>query len=540
MELVILSAAKDLLFRSKRRRLSASVALASLALAVALPAPASTQTLARPHWAGSGVTSEPWWLRGVFYRIDPARFQDSDGDGRGDFLGVAQRLSYIQSLGVDAIILDPRMDDPGMDGDDTASVPTDDFGTLAREAANFRLRLMVSLPLADRSHHLLPDQVILAAARRWLAQGAAGLFLDSVAIRALATDPARAVGLLHQLRVLINSVPGDRVLIATTGPVADPDLDHAIDAAVQLRAGAPIGEQPTSAGVIRIQLQGLLHEDRPASPRSKPSTSAPLLHAARPVAGKQSEAPERGLERTLATAMLGSRAAVLIDFGQEVGEQSSASGSSLMQWTPTNVTLPPLPQAAPEPPKKPAEEFGAYHPYVPPPPKSLVPTPTAPEVVLTDAPPPVPPERMPGFTPVARKADVESLMAANGGTANVLVQDSDPASLLNLYRRLIQLHHGDPTLHNGVTEFLQYDTLNALVWVRRAPASVRTSYDIIVICSLSAQPSVLFLEDDLAALHVRPGALRNLLSSGPSPTAVGTTSFVKVPAYSVFLGELYR
>jgi alpha-glucosidase len=518
-----------------RRPLRTLASLASLAFAVALPAPARTQTLARPHWAGSGVTSEPWWLRGVFYRINPARFQDSDGDGLGDLPGVAQRLSYIQSLGVDAIILDP-----GMDGDDTATVPTDDFGTLAREAANYRLRLMVSLPLADRSHHLLPDQVVLAAARRWLAQGAAGLFLDSAATHALATDPLRAVGLLHQLRLLINSVPGDRVLIVAAGPIADSTLDRAIDIAAQLRAGAAIGQQPTSAGVIRIQLMGLLHEDRPATPRAKSSTPAPLLQAARPLAGKQDEAFARGLGRALATAMLGSRAAVLIDFGQEVGEQSTASGSSLMQWTPTNLTLPPPPEAKPESPQKPIEEFGAYHPYIPPPPKSLLPTPSAPEVVLSDAPPPVPPDLMPGFTTVTRRPDVLPLMPANSATANVLMQDSDPASLLNLYRRLIQLHHGDPTLHNGITEFLQYDTLNALVWVRRAPASVRTSYDIIVICSLAAQPSVLFLEDDLAALHVRPGALRNLLSTGPSPTAVGTTSFTKLPAYSVFLGELYR
>ncbi len=514
-----------------RRPLRTFASLATLAFALALPA----QTLARPHWAGSGVTSEPWWLRGVFYRINPARFQDSDGDGRGDLPGVAQRLSYIQSLGVDAVVLDP-----GMDGDDLATVPTDDFGTLAREAANYRLRLMVSLPLADRSHHLLPDQVVLAAARRWLSQGAAGLFLDSAATHTLATDPVRAVGLLHQLRLLINSVPGDRVLVVSTGPIADPTLDRAMEAAAQLRAGASIGQQPTSAGVLRIQLLGLLHEDRPTTPRAKSSTPAPLLQAARPLAGKQSEALENGLERTLATAMLGSRAAVLIDFGQEVGEQCSISGSSLMQWTPTNVTLAPAPEVKPEAPKKPVEEFGAYHPYIPPPPKSLLPTPSAPEVVLTDAAPPVPPELMPGFTPIPRKDDIASLLPANSATANVLVQDSDPASLLNLYRRLIQLHHGDPTLHSGITEFLQYDALNALVWVRRAPASVRTSYDIIVICSLSAAPSVLFLEDDLASLHVHPGALRNLLSTGPSPTAVGTTSFTKLPAYSVFLGELYR
>jgi alpha-glucosidase len=513
-----------------RRPLRTFVSLATFAFAVALPA----QTLARPHWAGSGVTSEPWWLRGVFYRINPARFQDSDGDGRGDLVGLAQRLSYIQSLGVDAIVLDP-----GMDGDDGAIVPTEDFGTLAREAANYRLRLMVSLSLADRNHHLLPDQVVLAAARRWLAQGAAGLFLDAASIHTFSTDPVRAVGLLRQLRTLINTVPGDRVLMAATSPIADPNLDRAFDAALQLRAGAAIGQQPTSAGVLRIQLMGLLHEDRPAAPRSKSSTPAPLLRAARPPAGRQDAALEHGLDRTLATALLSSRAAVLIDFGQEIGEQTLESSSALMQWTPTNLTLPSPPKTAPEP-KKPVEEFGAYHPYIPPPPKSLLPTPRAPEVVLTDALPPIDPSLMPGFTTLARQTEAIPLLAANGATANVLLQDGDPAALLNLYRRLIQLHHGDPTLHNGITEFLQYDTLNALVWVRRAPASARTSYDIVVICSLAAQPSVLFLEDDLAALHVRSGALRNLLSTGPSSTAVANTGSIKLPAYSVFLGELYR
>jgi hypothetical protein len=35
---------------------------------------------------------ETWWHRAVFYRLDPATFQDSNGDGRGDLAGVAQRL----------------------------------------------------------------------------------------------------------------------------------------------------------------------------------------------------------------------------------------------------------------------------------------------------------------------------------------------------------------------------------------------------------------------------------------------------------------
>ena len=87
----------------RRLRRPTSLLIASLLLANA----ASAQVLARPGWAGSGVTVETWWHRAVFYRLDPATFQDSNGDGRGDLAGVAQRLNYLQSLGADAIILAP-------------------------------------------------------------------------------------------------------------------------------------------------------------------------------------------------------------------------------------------------------------------------------------------------------------------------------------------------------------------------------------------------------------------------------------------------
>jgi len=77
----------------------------SCAALFALSAIAGAQTLARPGWAGSGVAIEPWWRRAVFYRIDPANFQDSDGDGKGDLAGIAQRIGYLQQLGIDAIVL---------------------------------------------------------------------------------------------------------------------------------------------------------------------------------------------------------------------------------------------------------------------------------------------------------------------------------------------------------------------------------------------------------------------------------------------------
>ena len=65
---------------------------------------ACAQTLARPGWVGSGLSSQAWWQSAVIYRVQPQSFQDSDGDGVGDLRGLAQRLDYLQSIGVDAVL----------------------------------------------------------------------------------------------------------------------------------------------------------------------------------------------------------------------------------------------------------------------------------------------------------------------------------------------------------------------------------------------------------------------------------------------------
>ena len=44
-----------------------------------------------------------WWRGAVIYQIYPRSFQDSNGDGIGDLLGIVGRIPYIASLGVDAM-----------------------------------------------------------------------------------------------------------------------------------------------------------------------------------------------------------------------------------------------------------------------------------------------------------------------------------------------------------------------------------------------------------------------------------------------------
>ncbi|MDO8377773.1 alpha-amylase family glycosyl hydrolase [Phenylobacterium sp.] len=61
------------------------------------------------------METAPWWKGAVVYHIYVRSFFDSDGDGHGDLRGVAAKLDYIESLGVDAIWLSPVHPSPNRD-----------------------------------------------------------------------------------------------------------------------------------------------------------------------------------------------------------------------------------------------------------------------------------------------------------------------------------------------------------------------------------------------------------------------------------------
>jgi alpha-glucosidase len=56
-----------------------------------------------------------WWQRVVVYQVYPRSFQDSDGDGVGDLRGIISRLSYLEWLGVDAVWISPFYPSPMAD-----------------------------------------------------------------------------------------------------------------------------------------------------------------------------------------------------------------------------------------------------------------------------------------------------------------------------------------------------------------------------------------------------------------------------------------
>jgi alpha-glucosidase len=107
------------------------------------------------------MTDLLWWQKAVFYQIYPRSFADGNGDGVGDFIGMAQRLDYLQDLGVDALWLSPHFPSPQFDvgydvSDFTGVAPEygtlDDFKRFLDGAHQRGTRVILDLVLNHTSH----------------------------------------------------------------------------------------------------------------------------------------------------------------------------------------------------------------------------------------------------------------------------------------------------------------------------------------------------------------------------------------------------
>jgi alpha-glucosidase len=120
----------------------------------------------------------PWWQRGIVYQVYPRSFQDANGDGVGDLRGVTARLDYLQWLGVDAIWLSPIFPSPmadfGYDVSDYCDIhplfgTLADFDELMREAHARDLKIILDyVPnhTSDRHPWFLASRASRASPKR--------------------------------------------------------------------------------------------------------------------------------------------------------------------------------------------------------------------------------------------------------------------------------------------------------------------------------------------------------------------------------------
>ncbi len=548
---------------------------------------ATAQSMAHPGWAGSGPIAQPWWQRAVFYRIDPLRFQASGRGSTGDLAGVTFRLDYLQSLGVDALVLDPASD-AGVPLAVPLAAPSatrldpDALENLIREASRHNLRVVPALTPAlaygDRN-------TLLRIVHEWLGEGAAGIALPKP-LADSAREADAYVSLVSLLANVLRGTPGDRVLL--TGPVSAqlppappaltehdlPDTQKRTQNRVRNRTGylgqgsgrltavAVLPAEPTEAAILRSALAPI-----PANNSSPAATSDhPLLRlsAVPPDPGvlpAPYPASAFAAQNTFAAAaaLLASKAAVLFDFGAEIGLNTSArdpaGAARLMQWTPANMQRAPLertdPSAVPPAPGQ-LIPFGPYKPFVQPPPRSLtgnLPAGPAVEVDRNLPPPPPDPDSLPGFTtgtlpgtgsPGTGSPGTGSVVNGNGATVNVATEERDPRSNLNAFRTLLALRHGNAALRQGAQIVLNHDAENTLVLLRRLPPGARTAGAVVVAANLGSLPVQISLNSDLDRLGLRPGPLRALFSYGPGSLTGESTSALRLPAHAVFVGELRR
>jgi Alpha amylase, catalytic domain len=442
-----------------------------LACACTLTPRTPAQTLARPGWAGSGINPDVWWKHPVVYEVNPINFNPTGGSG---LHGVAQRLDYIQSLGVDAILLTIIQPDPThAQSIDPAYGTLDDLDDLIHDASRHNIRVLLDLdphiPAAD-----LPN-----VGRFWLNRGIAGFHING------ATPEARAQA--AELHRAANTYLGQRVLIG--------DVDTTLTPSPQQKTAKAADTQTTQ--LLLDASLGAVTPLKPAAIRSAVESTENVLRVGHSIPLLASDGPtfqrsmgrygdgqhDLAIAKLLATVLFTTRAQPLLYYGQELGVPASSASD------PTNAT----------------------------------------PIITWDAPPP-PAKGQPVPPPAAETSTPNT-------APNAALEEVDPASLLNWYRKLIDLHHSNATINTGEYLTVNRDDQTVLIIIRKPKVVSPTNPILVILCNLSGQPQHLSIKTDTMKLHLRGSFLRTVLRTDNGMGTMHLESMT-LPPYIAYIGEM--
>lgn len=538
---------------------------------------AATPQTATGQTAAAQTPGDPWWKHAVIYEIYPRSFQDTNGDGVGDLNGITSRLDYLKDLGIDAIWLTPFYPSPQVDfgydiADYTAVDPLfgtmEDFERLVSEAKKRNIRVIVDYvanhtsdqhpwfkesrssrenPKRDwyiwrdgKTHGKPPNnweswfghsawtfdsktrqyyyhyfyvqqpdlnwrnpdvqEAMYDVMRFWLDRGAAGFRIDAVS--RLFEDPnlhndpilsgRNAYGdpniehkytdnlpevhdILRQFRKVVDSFPGDPVLISEADQpnIAELTKMYGKDDEIQLPMDFQVADvNKLSASEFRRLLNEVNNNSADGQPHYFFSNHDQPRQWDRYGDGVHNDQ----IAKLMATLLLTTRATPQMYYGEEIGMRTT-------------------PPARKEDVKDPIGEIGW------------------PKEKGRDG------ERTPmqwdsskndGFS-AAEKPWLP--VPPSGSQYNVQAELQNPDSILNFYKKLIQLRRTLPALRDGDQHMLDFDKDNVLAYVRR---DAKTGSTALVVLNMT--PTDKHLQFDLsqfgvqknAATVVAPGAKRSI------------------------------
>ena len=327
--------------------------------------------------------------------------------------------------------------------------------------------------LLDLDPHI-PIGDVPNVARFWLNRGIAGFHVIG------ATREAHAQA--TELRKAAGSYLGQRILIGDVDPSVPPSPQQrtykAPDTqATQLLLDARLGAViPLSPAPVRSAIESTENI-------ALAGHAIPLLATDGPGAKRSMDRYADGqhnldIAKLLATILFTTRAQPLLYYGQELGATTPQSSE----------------------------------------------TASATPIITWNAPPP-PPKGQPAPE------------ATSNALPNAALEEVNPDSLLNWYRKLIELHHSNATINSGEYLTINRDDQNVLIMIRKPKEVSATSPVLIVLCNLSGQAQHLSIKADTMKLHLRGSFLRTILRTDNGMGTMHLESMT-LPPYAAYIGAL--